>query len=916
MGTGGAVERFSAELRSLHHAAGRPTLDRLVRHCRAQKPPVTTSDATIHGWLTGTNIPSERSERAFSQIVGYLRQEVRERGGDPSAHFPDGWKNALARAREEKRANRGGRPRRTRTVRATGGSAPRPMTLPPDPAGFTGRAAALAELAERLRSTDGTVTAVTGMGGVGKTALAVRAAHRAGRFSGGILFLDLGGFGQGRPLEAESAAERLLRMLGVAEPEPGDAPPEPVGRWRTALAGSAGSPLLIVLDNVASAGQVSPLLPDPPHHVIVTSRNTLSSLAAHRVGLTPLDAEESVRLLDRALRRTVPGDDRVAAGPGDAERLAELCGRLPLALRIVAALLLDDPHRSLSAEVAALGEARDRLDRLRYDDVDEQGRALGVRAAFDLSYARLGEEQSRAFDLLGVVPGPDFGPDTAAVVLDRTPPEAERLLADLTRLHLIRGHPGRRWDMHDLVRLYATEHARADAGGYRGALDRLLEHYESAATDADRRFAAPGTLRLFHANRFASRAEALDWFDAEHRNVAAAVAAAHEARLWRRAYEPAVRLARYLEFRRHTDEWVACARLALDAAGHLEPERVSPAALSLGNACRAAGRYEEAERQLRRALDLAPDRPAEGNAWHDLGLVYFNLGDYARAVECHRNDLRICSDAGDLLGAAQSLCALGDALRMREEYEEAAASLVRAIEVFEHLQDAGGLTQARINLALVLLGWNPVWYGGCGIWHLCHALRLARERDDHHGQAVALLDLSVLYLSICPACYGRAVVRCATRAMNLFERQGEPLRLAYATRALGRGLLAVGDLTRARRALDRASDSLEALGVRPDAGDVPPGTETRTPHIPGCFGRSDKNRFRWLARLPDDVIRGDFRHLDGYAWEGFRFLVLTEPGRPPSSGEAPSPPRPAGEGAVAGDVGDDTDDGRDAAGRE
>ncbi|GAA4507847.1 AfsR-like transcriptional regulator TcrA [Actinoallomurus oryzae] len=872
MGTGGAVERFSAELRSLHHAAGRPTLDRLVRHCRAQKPPITTSDATIHGWLTGTNIPSERSERAFSHIVGYLREEVRERGGDPSAHFPDGWKNALARARVEKRANRGGRPRKARAVRAAGGPPPRPvpMTLPPDPAGFTGRAAALAELAERLDGADQAITVVTGMGGVGKTALAVRAAHRAGRFSGGTLFLDLGGFGQGGPLEAGDAAERLLRMLGVADP--GGTPPEPVGRWRTALAASADRPLLIVLDNAASAGQVAPLLPDPPHHVIITSRTTLSTLAAHRVGLAPLDAGESVRLLDRALRSTLPDDDRVTACPRDAERLAALCGRLPLALRIVAALLLDDPHRPLADEVAALGAARDRLDRLRYDDVDEQGRPLGVRAAFDLSYARLGAEQRRAFDLLGAVPGPDFGSEAAAAVLDRTPPEAERLLAGLTRLHLVQGRPGRRWDLHDLVRLYATEHARADAEGYRDALDRLLEHYEGATTDADRRFTAPGTLRLFHVNRFASRAQALDWLDAEHRNVAAAVTAAHEAGLWRRAYEPALRLARYLEFRRHADEWIACARLALDAAEHLEPERVPPAALSLGNACRVAGRYEEAERQLRRALDLAPDRPAEGNAWHNLGLVYWGTGDYAKAVECHRNDLRICTDAGDLLGAAQSLCALGDALRMREEYEEAAASLVRAIEVFEKLEDAGGLMRARINLALVLLGWNPVLYGACGIWHLCHALRLARERDDHHGEAVALLDLGALYLSICPACYGSAVVRCATRAVALFTKHDEPLRRAHATRALGRGLLAVGDLARARRVLDRASDSLEALGVSLD-DDVPADAGTRTPHIPGCFGRQDKKRFRWLARLPDDVIRGDFRYLDEFTWIGFRYLT-------------------------------------------
>ncbi|MFB9838865.1 regulator, partial [Actinoallomurus acaciae] len=207
---------------------------------------------------------------------------------------------------------------------------------------------------------------------------------------------------------------------------PGGTPPEPIGLWRTTLAAPAAQPLLIVLDDVASAGQVAPLLPGPPHHMIITSRNTLSTLAAHRIDLAPLDAGESVRLLDRALRHTVPGDGRVTESPQDAERLAALRGRLPLALRIGAALLLDDPHRPLSDEVAALAEARDRLDRLRYDDVDEQGRPLGVRAAFDLSYARLGAEQRRAFDLLGVVPGADFGPETAADVLDRTRPEADR----------------------------------------------------------------------------------------------------------------------------------------------------------------------------------------------------------------------------------------------------------------------------------------------------------------------------------------------------------------------------------------------------------------------------------------------------------------------------------------------------------
>ena len=860
MRTGGAAERFAAELRSLYQAAGRPTLDRLVRHCRDQSPPVRISDATVNDWLTGTAVPSGRSERALSQIVRYLREQARARGGpDP---FPADWATLLTRAREEKAAKR----RRPRPSPRRG-----PVTLPPAPSGFTGRDDALAELARRLAGTGGTVTVVTGMGGVGKTALAVHAAHAAGpRFTGGVLFLGVRGHGQGPPLDAGAAAERLLRALGVPDARLGGTGPEPVERWRSVLAGAAG-PLLIVLDDVASAGQVSPLLPDPPHRMVITSRDTLSALPAHRIGLTPLDTEESVRLLDRALRRVVPADDRVTASPREARELADLCGRLPLALRIAAALLLDDPHLPVSAQAAALAEVRGRLDRLSYDDVDEQGRPLGVRAAFDLSYERLDAEQRRAFDLLGVVPGADFTAETAAAALDRTPDEAGRLLSGLTRRHLLQSRPGRRWDLHDLVRVYAAEHARADAARYRDALARLLAHYRAATTDADRRLAAPGTLRLADVDRFASRDEALSWLDAEHGNVAAAIAAAHDAELWEAAYETAVRLTRHLEFRHHTDEWTACARLAVDAAERLGPAPLHLAALSLGNAHRAAGRHEEAERELRRALALAPDPLAEGRAWHNLGLVRFNAGDHAEAVECHRRDLRVCEEAGDTLGVAEALTALGDALRMCGEHAEAADALVRAIEVFELLRDTGGLVRARANLALVLMAWNPAWYGACGVWHLCQALRLARERDDHHGETAILHDLGVAYLNLCPACHGRAAVRCAARAMAGFERQHDPVRLAHATRAYGLGLRAVGDLTGARRALDRA-----AAVLGPGAEDD---VVARSPHVPGCYGRPG---FRWLDRLPEAVIQGDFHDLDAVTWIGFRFLTREGP---PASGD-------------------------------
>jgi predicted ATPase len=272
--------------------------------------------------------------------------------------------------------------------------------LPPVAADFTGRSADLATVAAALDSPQPVVVS-TGLAGVGKTALAVKAAHdAAGRFPGGVLFIDLQGYGtRVEPLTGLATFLGALGVLRVPESQP-----EREALYRSRLA--KRQPMLLVLDNASSSEQVRPLLPPgDQHRVLVTSRHTLGDLqGARRVEIDVLPADDSVTMLANLLQATDPTDTRIADAPQAAHELAELCGRLPLALGIVAALLSDDPGLPLAELVVLLQEAR--LAELRYDD-------LAVRAAFDLSHTRLAHEEQRLFRLLSLSPGPRVSPEAA-----------------------------------------------------------------------------------------------------------------------------------------------------------------------------------------------------------------------------------------------------------------------------------------------------------------------------------------------------------------------------------------------------------------------------------------------------------------------------------------------------------------------
>jgi hypothetical protein len=334
------------------------------------------------------------------------------------------------------------RVRRTSTIDSDPGRLS-PWQLPASPDRFVGREAELAALDQAAgRSQGSQLVTIVGGPGVGKTGLALTWAHRvADRYPEGQLYVELGGHTVANPADAREVLGRMLRAVGVADPVAGSLP-EAAAALRTALAGRR---MLIMLDDAISEAQVRPLLPGVGSCLtVVTSRNRLDGLVAQegatRLRLGQLSPDEACQLL---LNMREP-----AGGSGDVAHLAERCGYLPLALRIVAAIGQDsDPL------VASDGER-------------------SVSSAFDVSCSRLGESERHMFRALGRLPPVAFTATQAAAALTVERSHVEEMLSRLDRISLVSQVDGGRYQLSPMAHRYAARLASVGSAilRYHGAL--------------------------------------------------------------------------------------------------------------------------------------------------------------------------------------------------------------------------------------------------------------------------------------------------------------------------------------------------------------------------------------------------------------------------------------------------------------
>lgn len=367
---------------------------------------------------------------------------------------------------------------------------------------------------------------------------------------------------------------------------------------------------------------------------VVTSRDRLTGLVALdgaiRVPMDVLTAQEASDLLGAILGRA-----RVAAEREAVHALAELCGRLPLALRIAAAAPADEQASTLADHVSRLS-ATNLLPQLTIDGDP----AASMRAAFSTSYLRLSGDAQRMFRLLGVAPGVDT-PHAAAAALAGCPDDgAKAQLEELCAAHLLDEHTDGRYRLHDLIREYAREMTRqTDSEDQIGeTLDRILAWYVAQAYNADRFLQHQPAVPEWVDTAIAvppidDVSAALAWFEREGPNVLDAVRRAETVRP-ARCWHLAIGLFGWLERQSMSERRIEtytigarAARAADDASG----EAIMLSALAI-TYCRL-NREIDALPHFERCLEI---RRRPGMAPRHLGIALMNLG--AALTELDRPD--------------------------------------------------------------------------------------------------------------------------------------------------------------------------------------------------------------------------------------------------------------------------------------
>ncbi|OKK22726.1 hypothetical protein AMK16_06590 [Streptomyces sp. CB00455] len=634
----------------------------------------------------------------------------------------------------------------------TTASLARPAQLPRSLPVFAGRAAEGAWLSAvsgapgRPGPTAAPVVVISGAPGVGKTTFAVHHAHRiAASFPDGQLFVNLCGFHPHAPaVEPGNALQGFLTALGVpAQRIPEDTP----GRSTLFRSLLADRRILLVLDNARDEQQVRPLLPAGAGCLtLITSRNQLPGLittdGAKPLTL-PLPSEaEAHQALERRL-----GTERLVAEPTATADIIRLCGRLPLAMAVVAARAELDPAFPLHAIADELRHTHGGLDAFTGFDT-----TTDVRAVFSWSYQSLDETAARLFRLLALHPGPHITAPAAAGLAGLPLPRTRRALAGLVGSCLVEQPVPGRYSLHDLLRGYGTElaHTHDTPEERRHATLRVLDHYMFTAYEANQLLKHDTTPELdlgapdpgATPENLTTIKQATRWLTAEHPVLTGLLHTAVSQKLDHHTTGLAWSLKDHLHRQEFWPEAITALTPALEVARRqnnlLEEGRCLR---HLGGIHGYLGHREQALHHLQRATTIFEELDAVGEqarAHYVTACALFLFGRIQEAVTFSERGLELSRETGEELWLAECLLELAWFHSNLGNLEKSLLYSEEGIALFQRLDAPWQLAQAWD-----ILGYNLRLLGRYedSVTTYQRASRAFEELGDHRNAIGTLMRL-------------------------------------------------------------------------------------------------------------------------------------------------------------------------------
>ncbi|MGW0964072.1 helix-turn-helix domain-containing protein [Streptomyces gelaticus] len=655
--------------------------------------------------------------------------------------------------------------------------------LPPLIRDFIDRSGELAWLAQGGDGNAGAQAAIVSGGpGLGKTSLVVQAGHQqAKRFTDGRFYINLRGLDP-EPLDAHDALGRLLRAFGVPERDlPADRDEQTVLLRHFVRDKSA----LVILDNAADEAQVRPLLPGEGRCTFwVTSRRALTGIEhARRLSLTPLPVEAATALLtaitaDRSHRVTAAAtaDSAAAAATTTAfERIAELCGGLPLALRIAGNRLVSRPAWSAANLANRLAAEDLRLDRLAAGD-------LRVKSAFTLSYEQLTRPARLLFRRLSLVPGPDFDAALGTVLTALALDEVEQMLDELIELGLLNPVTDGRASFHDLVRLYAHQ--------------RLAEEETVEAREAAR---AAMNIWLLNTAQAAGQ-----WFEPGITPALAPgglvdLADQHTAQAW---------------LRTESANWFAALEDAAATGRHRTVVDVAQSTHYFADRWRYWGHWHTVFELSRTAAHALGDPVLEATHANYLSWAYAAcLRQPQAALTLAFEAAELAQAAGDTVQEAWSLSYAACAWRNLDMHEEIITEVERAAELFAAAGDREGRSKALLNVAMALRALGRFQESLAAFDRVVDLVTDPRTAPAPWiADITAMTALSEGAQALLHLGRWQEAKEAADRALALDSRVGVPELHGEASLSKARALWGLGEQTEARHVVQDAVHSFTSAG--------------------------------------------------------------------------------------------------------